>query len=319
MVNASDHQSISVVVPVYNSEETLSELTARIIEVLGPRNAPYEIVLVNDGSKDGSWETIKRLSAENPQVRGVSMARNFGQHNALLAGIRCASYEITVTMDDDLQNPPEMIELLVDELARGNDVVYGTPDKEHYPRLRGWLTGVVKRIITRVIGLESMKDISSFRAFHTSIRDVFSEFAGSFVDIDVLLSWGASTFAAVPVQHDARETGESNYNFRKLLRHTFDLVASYSVLPLQFASLIGIVFTLLGICIFLYAVVRFFVASHLPGFTFLASMIAIFSGSQLLVLGIFGEYLGRIHFRVLEKPTYVVRDICPPADIVRSA
>ena len=222
-------------------------------------------------------------------------------------------------MDDDLQNPPEMIETLVDELARGNDVVYGTPDKEHYTRGRGWLTGVAKRIIARVIGLESIKDISSFRAFHTSIREVFNEFAGSFVDIDILLSWGASTFAAVPVQHDARETGKSNYNFRKLLKHTFDLVASYSVRPLQFASLIGIVFTFLGICIFLYAIVRFLIANTVPGFTFLASMIAIFSGSQLLVLGIFGEYLGRIHFRVLEKPTYVVGDICPPADVTRPA
>jgi undecaprenyl-phosphate 4-deoxy-4-formamido-L-arabinose transferase len=295
-----------VVVPVYNSVGTLSLLVDRVGSVL--EGTDYELVLVNDGSVDGSWEQIEALVAEHPRVRGIDLMRNYGQHNALLAGVRAAVGEVIVTIDDDLQNPPEEIPKLLAELERGNDVVYGTTSNEHYGLLRGLATRLTKMALRGAVGNEVAMKVSAFRAFRTELRDAFTDFAGPHVSIDVLLSWGARRYSWVLAAHHAREDGKSSYTFTRLATHALNVLTGFSTRPLRIASLIGLAFTLFGVIVLAVVLVSYLVrGGSVPGFPFLASLIAIFSGAQLLTLGIIGEYLARMHMRMMDRPPYSVR------------
>ncbi len=248
------------------------------------------------------------LSSEYELLGGINLMRNYGQHNALLCGIRAARYEVIVTMDDDLQHPPEEIPKLLDKLAEGYDVVYGTPQKEQHGFWRDMASQVTKLALQNAMGSETACNVSAFRAFRTRVRDAFANYQGPFVSIDVLLTWGTTRFAAVPVRHDPRRMGVSNYTFRKLVTHAFNMMTGFSVLPLQLASLIGFAFTLFGLGVLVYVIGRYLIqGGSVPGFPFLASVVAIFSGAQLFALGIIGEYLARMYFRMMERPTYTVR------------
>jgi glycosyltransferase involved in cell wall biosynthesis len=300
--------SLSIVVPVFNSAPTLPRLVERLEEVLDPLGAPYEIVLVDDASRDGSFAAIEALAAQHPCVRGYGLLRNFGQHNALLCGIRQASNEVVVTIDDDLQNPPEEIPRLLERLEEGFDVVYGTPERERHGLLRDLASRITKFTLQKAMGAASASKVSAFRCFRRELRNAFQDFRGEFVSIDVLLTWGTTRFSAVRVRHDRREQGQSNYTVTKLITHALNMLTGFSTFPLQIASLTGFVFTLFGMLILVYVVVSYVVLdTSVAGFPFLASVIALFSGAQLFALGIIGEYLARIHFRMMDRPTYVVR------------
>lgn len=301
--------SISVVVPVYNSEATLRALAEQVDAKLRPVVSAMELVLVNDGSRDGSWPVVLELAKRYPWVRGINLKRNYGQHNALLCGIRAATHEIIVTMDDDLQHPPEEVPKLLAVLADGADVVYGTPRQEQHDFLRNLASRVTKLALQSTMGAETARKVSAFRAFRTAVREAFDDYRGPFVSIDVLLTWGSTRFASLPVEHQPRSVGESNYTFRKLVIHAINMMTGFSTLPLQLASLIGFTFTLMGVGVLVYVVGRYFITGgSIPGFPFLASTIAIFSGAQMFALGIIGEYLARMHFRMMERPTYAVRE-----------
>jgi undecaprenyl-phosphate 4-deoxy-4-formamido-L-arabinose transferase len=300
--------SISVVVPVFNSEGTLDELVSRLKTVLSQFADEWEIILVNDGSQDESWRLICKVARQYSWIRGIDLMRNYGQHNALLAGIREAQYSVIVTMDDDLQNPPEEIPLLLAKLHEGYDVVYGTPAREQHGPWRDLASRVTKLVLQSAMGAEMARKVSAFRVFRTQVREAFANYQGPFVSIDVLLTWGTTRFAAVSVRHDPRRIGKSNYTFRKLVTHALNMMTGFSVLPLQLASLMGFCFALFGLLVLVYVLGRYLIqGGSVPGFPFLASTIAIFSGVQLLSLGIIGEYLSRMHFRIMEKPTYVIR------------
>lgn len=300
--------AISVVIPVYNSAPMLGTLVRRLTAVLECLGLTYEIILVNDGSRDASWEQIVVLSSEYELLRGINLMRNYGQHNALLCGIRAARYEVIVTMDDDLQHPPEEIPRLLDKLAEGYDVVYGTPQKEQHGLWRNLASRLTKLALQSAMGAETARNISAFRAFRAQVRDAFANYQGPFVSIDVLLTWGTTRFAAISVRHDQRSVGVSHYTFGKLVTHALNLMTGFSTLPLQLASLIGFAFTLFGLGVLVYVIGRYLIeGGSVPGFPFLASIIAIFSGAQLFALGIIGEYLARMHFRMMERPAYMVR------------
>ena len=299
---------VSVVVPVYNSEQCLRELARRIGRVLESRNDSYELILVNDASRDRSWEVICELASQYRWISGINLTRNFGQHNALLCGIRLAQYSTIVTLDDDLQHPPEEIEAMLVRLAQGYDVVYGTPDREEHGLWRNVASRITKIALQSAMGAQTARKVSAFRAFRTAMRDAFETYRGPFVSIDVLLSWATTRFTTVRVRHERRLTGVSNYSLRKLIRHALNMMTGFSALPLQLASLIGFAFTLFGLGILGFVISRYLLyGSAVPGFAFLASVIAIFSGAQLFALGIMGEYLARMHFRLLDRPAYTVR------------
>ncbi len=299
---------VSVVVPVFNGSESLAELTERVESVLADTDGGFELILVDDGSSDRSWEVIEELSSNRERVRGLSLMRNYGQHNALLCGIRAARYSVTVTMDDDLQNPPEEIPALLRELSPGTDVVYGTPSHEKHTLWRVIASFLTKLVLKKSMGIETAGNVSAFRAFRTGIREAFSHYGGPFVSIDVLLTWGSTRFRAIPVTHSPRKYGTSSYTFRMLITHALNMMTGFSTLPLEVASVLGFAFTVFGILVLLFVLGRLVIEGEsVPGFPFLASIIAIFSGVQLFSLGIIGEYLARMHFRTMDKPPYTVR------------
>jgi glycosyltransferase involved in cell wall biosynthesis len=300
---------ISAIVPVYRSAAILPELHARLSAALSAVTDQHEIILVEDAGGDDSWSVIKRLSDRDPRVRGMRMSRNYGQHNALLCGIRAARFALTVTLDDDLQNPPEEIGKLIALLDGGADVAYGTPTNEQHGFLRDQSSRITKLALQSAMGAETARNVSAFRAFRTNLRDAFETYRGPFVSIDVLLTWGTTRFSHVPVRHEPRAAGVSNYTIRKLVTHAFNMMTGFSTLPLQIASVIGFLFTFLGLLILLYVLFSYLTnGAVVPGFAFLASIIAIFSGAQLFALGIIGEYLARMHFRSMDRPTYLVRE-----------
>jgi undecaprenyl-phosphate 4-deoxy-4-formamido-L-arabinose transferase len=300
--------SLSVVIPVYNGAVGLPHLIERLQPVLKEQAARAEVVLVNDGSRDHSWQVICDLAAEHDWVCGINLMRNYGQHNALLCGIRAAKYEIIVTMDDDLQHPPEEIHKLLSNLSEGYDVVYGTPLKEQHGIWRDLASRVTKLVLQNAMRADIARNVSAFRALRTQVRDAFLAYQSPFVSIDVLLTWGTTSFTAVPVRHDPRSDGVSNYTLRKLIIHAINMMTGFSTLPLQLASIIGFSFTLFGMGVLVYVIGVYMVyGDKVPGFPFLASVISIFSGAQLFALGIMGEYLSRIHFRTMDRPAYTVR------------
>jgi undecaprenyl-phosphate 4-deoxy-4-formamido-L-arabinose transferase len=308
--------TISVVVPVYRSEATLRELHRRIVGTLAPRGAAFEILFVEDCGGDGSWQVIDELARGDARVRGLRLGRNFGQHNALLCGIRAARHAIVITIDDDLQNPPEEMPRLLAKLEEGADVVYGAPGEKQHGLLRNWASSVTRIALAGPMGSTPARHVSSFRAFRTYLRDAFRSYSGPFVSIDVLLTWGTARFTHVVVRHDPRAAGVSNYTLRKLMVHALNMVTGFTTLPLQLASILGFAFALFGLGILAYVVIGYLVrGGSVPGFPFLASVIAIFSGVQLFALGIIGEYLARMHQRSMERPAYLVREACgaPPA------
>lgn len=299
--------SISVVIPVYNAEQNLQNLYEQLIPALEAIADHFEVIMVEDHGTDNSWKIINQLRAQDKRICGTRLSRNYGQHNALLCGIRSARYDTILTMDDDLQNPVSEIPILFTKLAEGFDVVYGTPQQEQHGLLRNLASRITKRALQGAMGVDTARNVSAFRVFRTRLREGFKDYRSPFVSIDVLLTWSTTSFAAVKVRHEPRLEGQSNYTLGKLVHHAFNLVTGFSTFPLQVASLAGFFFSLFGFAVLAWVLGRYFIdGSSVPGFAFLASIIAIFSGAQMFALGIFGEYLARIHFRTMDRPPYVV-------------
>lgn len=200
-------------------------------------------------------------------------------------------------------------------LDNGFDVVYGTPRQEKHTFWRKLASQVTKFILQGTMGADTARKVSAFRVLRTNIRRAFSDYNNPYVSIDVLLTWGASRFASIPVQHNPRLSGQSNYTFRQLTKHALNLITGFSIIPLQIASMTGFSFALLGAVVLIYVIGRYIIqGGSVPGFPFLASIIAIFSGVQLFALGIIGEYLARMHYRLMDRPAYVVGDVIAEID-----
>jgi undecaprenyl-phosphate 4-deoxy-4-formamido-L-arabinose transferase len=306
MSTAKYTENCSIVIPVYRSEDTIAELIQRLATILPNLFPKFEVICVVDGSPDKSWEIICSLGKKYKWLRGVKLLRNFGQQNATLCGVRLAKYELTVTMDDDLQHPVEELPKMVDKLRSGFDVVYGSPQKPPAGILRNMVTNFTKRTLVWATQNRMPKDISAFMIFRTHIRDCFKDFRSSDANLDVLLSWGTSSFSSVKVNIEERKVGKSNYNLAKLIRMTLVILTGFSTLPLRIASVIGFLMTIVGLGVLIYILIIYFSQGSIPGFSFLASLIAIFSGTQLFALGIFGEYMARIFNRSMDRPTYVI-------------
>jgi len=300
--------SISVISPIYNSEQSINELFERIEKVLMNNYHDYEIILVNDSSQDNSGKIIYELGQKFNFVKDIHFSRNYGQHNALLCGIRAAKNDIIVTLDDDLQNPPEEIPKMTKKLDEGYDVVYGVAEKEMHGIFRNFGSISIKFILKKIMNIDFVGSVSDFRVFKKELRNSFSDYNGSFVFIDVLLSWGTGLFCSVKVNQDKRKFGKSNYTFRSLINHALNMIIGFSAAPLKMVSFIGFLFSFIGILVFLYIIGEYLLyGSEVPGFPFLASIISFFSGIQLLITGFIGEYLARLYFRSMNKPTYTIK------------
>jgi undecaprenyl-phosphate 4-deoxy-4-formamido-L-arabinose transferase len=304
--------SLSVVIPVYRSEAILPELYRQLVKSLEEMGATFEIVFVEDCGGDRSWDVIKKLASHDARVRGLRLSRNYGQHNAVLCGIRAARNNVIVTMDDDLQHPPDQIALLLTELRKGCDIVYGVPKTEQHGLLRDIASQLAKLTLQSAMGAENARIVSAFRAFRTELRKGFENYQSPSVSIDVLLSWTTRAFGAVKVSHAPRLAGASNYTVGKLINYSFNLMTGFSTVPLRLVSLVGFAFTLFGLFILAWVLATYLIYGPVvPGFVFLATIITIYSGVQLFALGIFGEYLARIFGRTMDKPAYVIRETTP--------
>lgn len=309
MNTPSKKLALSIVIPVYRSALILPQLVGRINKVLDDLGAEAEIVLVNDGSPDQSWEVIKALRVKCSRLRGINLMRNYGQHAALLAGINESSGAIIVTMDDDLQTPPEEMPKLLNELAKGFDLVYGIRKREQHGRVRNLLSIATKRLMNRLLGVGVATSISSYKAFRSELKHTFKGHTGPVVFIDAMLCWGTTNISKVVVEHQQRLAGISGYNFTRLVLHAISMATSFSQKPLQMASLIGMTATAFGVFLFAYVIFEYvFLGVPVRGFTFLAAVLTFFAGVQLFVLGVIGEYLAHMHQKLIGMPGYSVRD-----------
>jgi glycosyltransferase involved in cell wall biosynthesis len=313
-------RSFSVVIPVFRSERILPELYRQLVDALPKIGAPFEIIFVEDCGGDGSWKTIQDLVRRDPRVRGYRLSRNYGQHNALLCGIRAAQHDIIVTIDDDLQHPPDQIVLLLDALGDDSDVIYGMPDAEQHGLMRNLASRFTKLALQDAMGAENARNVSAFRVFRSKLREAFANYSSPSVSIDVLLSWGTRAFGAVKVRHQSRYSGASNYTLGKLVNHAFNLITGFSTLPLRLVSIVGFGFTLFGLLVLIWVLGAYWLhGAPVPGFVFLATITTTFAGVQLFAIGIFGEYLARIFGRTMDKPPYVVSETTPGSfEIVRN-
>ena len=299
---------ISIVIPTFRSTSNL-ELLVGEIQKLTWWSSSSEIIFVDDGNIDKTWAVLRELAKLNPAVVALRLSKNVGQHAALLAGVREARYPVIATLDDDLQNPPEELANLLKALTDDVDVVYGVPRKIKQPMWRSVTSVAAKRMMQKALGFSSAIDISSFRVFRSQLRDGFNNDLGPGVSLDALLSWSTSRFTSVEVEHHERKTGKSNYNFWKLFRFMLDTVTGFSTVPLRLATGLGLTTIALSVGVLIWVLGRPLITGEsVPGFPFLAATIAIFSGTQLLVLGVIGQYIGRMHFRVMNKPTYTIAE-----------
>jgi undecaprenyl-phosphate 4-deoxy-4-formamido-L-arabinose transferase len=306
-------RDVTVVIPTYNSELTIGTVVAQAREVLRGCGLTCEVILVDDSSRDGTWEVIRALAAESSDVQGVRLRRNFGQHNALLAGIRRARGRIVLTMDDDQQHPAAEIPKLLEVLERGNDVVYGAPATLPHSFGRNLFSWFTKIALQKAMGADTARHVSAFRAFRADLRGAFANYRGTYVSIDVLLTWATERFAWIAVEHRRRTLGRSGYTLRTLASHALTMITGFSTLPLRLASILGLVFTAVGIGLLAFILGRYLIdGGSVPGFPFVASAISALSGAQLFALGIIGEYLARLHVRSLGRPAYVISETSGP-------
>ncbi len=313
MPSKRNELGVSVIVPVYGGAAAIEPLAKRCIDVLRSMDTPYEVILVDDASPAPTCDIARKVAETAPDVRLLRFARNSGQHAALLAGVMEARYSTIVTLDDDLQNPPEEIPRLIERLEIGDvDVVYGhTPQSSH-----AWIRRVasmgIRRAVARATKLDAIQYMGPYRVFRTELREGFAGAVGPGVSLDVLLSWSTQRFDRVEVRHDARLNGVSSYTLRKLVRFAFDTLTGYSTALLNVVALLGFAAFTLGLGILVWVVGQYLlVGTSVAGFPFLASSIALFSGAQMLSLGIIGQYLGRVHLRVQGRPTYHIAERFP--------
>ncbi len=299
--------TISVVIPCYRSAATIPALLERLHPVLDECAERCEVILVVDGSPDDTWHVARAASTRYDRVEAIRLSRNFGQHNALLAGIRSAGGDLVVTMDDDLQHRPEEIPSLLAALTDDVDLVYGVPQHAN----NGWVRGVGSRLgrsfLTRVLGVSHARHISAFRVFRTRLRDGFANLDGPHISIDVALSWTTTYVRPVRVTVDPRLKGRSGYTTRTLFAQLFHLVFGYSTLPLRLVSYLGLLLGLVGLAFLTFALTAYVVGyTAVPGFTTIVSLVAMFSGAQMLAIGVVGEYVARVHVRTTGQPAYVI-------------
>jgi glycosyltransferase involved in cell wall biosynthesis len=300
--------AISIVIPVYNSVRTLEQLHARLTATLGALEQSYEIILLDDGSRDDSWAGLEALRAIDPvHVVAVQLMRNYGQHNALMCGLAIARGAYVVTMDDDLQNPPEEVPKMLAHIERsGLDLVYGCPNDRKHAGWRNLGSSIVWHFYRTVF--RNPVTPTPFRVMRHQLAKSVMFYDLNFTYLDGLLAWCTSRIGAVEVAHHSRAEGKSNYSISKLLVLALNLYTNFSLLPLQIVSGIGLLTACTGFLFGAYYLIQYMVSNILvPGFASTIIAVMIMGGVQLLALGVIGEYLGRLHLNVNRKPQYVVR------------
>ena len=300
---------LSLVVFAYNEAENVPRVLPEILAWLRARGAPYELVFVDDGSTDGSPGILRALHEQDRAVRVIRFNRNWGQHAAVLAGMERARGEVIVTLDADLQNPPEEIPRLLERLAEGAEVVGGCRVGRHDSWFRRGASWIVNRATSAVVGVPMRDYGCMLRAYRRAVVDRIVSCQEISRFIPALANTFAASVAEVPVRHAPRRDGRSRYGFLRLLRLNFDLLTGFSLLPIQAVSLAGVLVAALGLAFALFlGVRRLVVGPEVEGVFTLFAILFFFVGLQILALGLIGEYVGRIYQEVRRRPRYVVAE-----------
>jgi glycosyltransferase involved in cell wall biosynthesis len=297
---------LTVVIPLYNEEANLPELHRRVRETLEGRGIAYRLLFVNDGSRDGTLDLLRRLASSDSRIRVLSLSRNFGHQISISAGIAHADGDVVVVMDGDLQDPPEVIPDLLGKWSEGFDVVYAVRRKRKEGIVKRAAYSVFYRLLRAVSSVEIPLDSGDFSLMDARVVELLRSFPERSRFVRGLRSWVGFRQTEWAYERMARHSGEPKYRARQLLKLGMDGVFGFSVLPLQLATYLGFLAAALGFLYLLYALASRFVYNNPAGWTSLAAIILFLGGTQLLILGILGEYLGRVYEEVKQRPLYVL-------------
>jgi glycosyltransferase involved in cell wall biosynthesis len=300
---------ISAVIPIYRSEKSIYELYSRLITSLSEISDDFEIIMVEDCGGDNSWDVICDIAGVDERVIGIKMTRNFGQHAATICGIEKAIGDWIITLDDDLEQYPEDIISLYKKALEGYDLVYGVYEERTHSSWRNITSEIARRLFKMAI--PNLNDqYTSFRIIRASIAKNLILFDSPFPFVDGYLSWITNNYAFVKVEHGERKYGESNYKLRKLITHTINIFVTFSDIPLKIATWIGLSSSVIGfVWLFIILLGKILGDITVSGYTSIIASIIFFGGLQMFVLGILGEYIGRINFKTSRKPLYLVSSI----------
>jgi dolichol-phosphate mannosyltransferase len=303
-----DMVEFSIVIPVYNEEENVLELHRRLGTVM-ERLGTYEIIFVDDGSKDKSWQLVKELHEKYPNVKGISFSRNFGHHIAITAGIDHAKGETIILMDGDLQDPPEEIPKLYGKLKEGYELVYGIRKEKNDSILKRFASFVFWWFINSFSGINIPRNQTLLRIFDRKILDALNSMRERSRFIHGMIAWTGFKTALQEVEHAPRERGKSKYNVVKLFRLAFNAITSFSTLPLRLATYLGLLSAGVGMFYGFYFIYKkIFLGIPVLGYASIIVAVLFVGGIQLLILGIIGEYLGRVYQEVQARPIYILRE-----------
>jgi glycosyltransferase involved in cell wall biosynthesis len=299
----------SVIIPVFNEQENILELYKRLTAQM-ERLGTYEIILVDDGSTDRSWEIIKEFHEKDPHIRGISFSRNFGHHIAITAGIDYAKGNTIILMDGDLQDPPEEILRLVDKFREGYDIVYGIRKTRHDPLFKRLTSNLFWFMLKRFSNVPMPAGQTMLRVLSRRVVDVMKEMREYARFIHGMMAWTGFRVTTIEVTHGPRIKGKSKYNIPKLFRLAFNAITSFSTVPLRIAVHVGIISSFLSLIAGIYFLYRK-ILYGIPVLGYASIIVSVFfvGGIQLLVLGIFGEYLGRIYQEVQKRPLYILKEV----------
>ena len=306
MTDSGDVIRISIVVPVYGGSAALPELRERVAHVMAAAGWRHELILVDDRGQAEAWSVIKSLAQQHADVVGLRLGRNFGQHAATICGIANARGEFVITMDDDLEHPPEAIPVLIAACDDEHPLVYGVFARRTHAGYRNLSSELMRRTLKRAFP-DMNEDYTSFRAIEGSLARRLPAFGFNRPYIDGMLSWLTSSVRTVDVDHGERRHGESTYTMRKLLSHAANIFVSFSQLPLRIASYTGAAIAFASFLYLVYIVWGHFRGTIInPGYTSLMSVVLLACGIQLLILGVLGEYMGRLMAAVYRKPVFSI-------------
>lgn len=303
---------LSIVVPVFNSEKTLLLLVEEIERALCRLN--FEIIFVNDSSMDNSYSVLKTLALLRPYIMVVDLSRNFGQHNALMAGIKFAKGDIIILMDDDLQHPPSEILKLLHKMEENDyDVVYGNYTEKKHNAFRNLGSRINDWLATVFMGKPEDLYFCSFKAIRSFVAGEILKYTGAYPYIDGLIFRITTNIGSVKTEHREREIGASNYTFRKLVRLWLNMFTNFSIRPLRMVMGLGFFMSITAFFLTLYIFLnRSYFSAIQQGWASIMVSVMLFAGIQLVCIGFLGEYLGRTYLTVNQSPQYVIRRIIPP-------
>jgi glycosyltransferase involved in cell wall biosynthesis len=303
-------KSLDVIIPVYNSEKTIGPLIQSILSEKYLEKYQFGIILVNDGSKDESLKVCENFVATYGQIMLIDLMKNYGQHSAIFAGISHSKAELLITMDDDGQHLPGSIPMLLDALTPDVDVVYGVAEQDEHSLARNLGSKCLKGLVFRGLGIKNSSETSAFRAIRAEVLKGI-EFVGLPSGIlEVAINWNTNRIKSIKVPMATRKIGKSNYSYYKLFKFAIAMLTSYSTRPLKLATFLGFLGFVFSLSLAVYYM--FFALTGriiVEGFSTLVILISMLGSVQLITLGIFGEYLGKVHEKNIGKPLYVVRDV----------